>query len=258
MGIVNCTPDSFFSSSQNASKESVEKCIEKHLIEQVDILDLGGYSTRPNASEVTVQEEIDRLGVALELCKKNAPEIPVSVDTFRSEVAQFSFQQGAKIINDVSGGKLDDKMFETVAKNQMAYILMHSRGNSQTMQSLTNYDLILKDIAIFFSEQIAKARQIGIKDIALDLGFGFAKTIQQNFTLLKNQRYFNLFELPILTGVSRKSMIYKTLDTTAENALNGTTFLHAIALNEGAKILRVHDVKEAKECVKLFLELRYA
>ncbi|PKQ70684.1 dihydropteroate synthase [Raineya orbicola] len=255
MGILNLTPDSFFEGSRQKNIDELLKNAEKMLSEGANILDIGGYSTRPGASEVSLQEELQRVIPAIEAIRRNFPDNLISVDTFRAEVAQRAIESGANIINDVSGGELDKKMFETVAHLQVPYILMHSRGNPQTMSQMCHYENILLEILHFFEQKIKKLRILGVKDIIIDVGFGFAKNINQNFFLLKNLSYFQILQVPLLVGISRKSMIYKTLSISPYEALNGTTALNMFALMQGAKILRVHDVKEAKETILLYRKL---
>ena len=255
MGILNVTPDSFYDGGRYKDENSILNQVESMLNQGASFIDIGAYSSRPNADFVTEEEELQRIVPIVELLVKHFPEIIISVDTFRSEVAKKTIKAGASLINDISAGFLDEKMLQTVANLSVPYIMMHMRGTPQTMQTLTDYDNLTKDVNFYFSERISKARALGIVDLILDPGFGFAKTTQQNFELLNQLELLNIADLPLLVGVSRKSMIYKTLDTTAQNALNGTTALHMIALQKGAKILRVHDVKEAKECITLYNQL---
>lgn len=255
MGILNVTPDSFYDGGKFNSDKNILLQVEKMLTNGATFIDLGGQSSKPNANTITVDEELKRIVWVVDLILKNFPETILSIDTFNSKVAQTCVENGAAIINDISAGSLDDKMFETVAKLQVPYIMMHMRGNPKTMQKLTHYDDLVKDILFYFSEKISIARSFGINDLIVDPGFGFAKTIEQNFELLSKLELFQMLELPILVGISRKGMIYKTLETDAENALNGTSVLNTIALTMGANILRVHDVKEAVECAKLFEKL---
>ncbi|KOY86491.1 dihydropteroate synthase [bacterium 336/3] len=247
MGILNITPDSFYDGGKYLSENDILEQAEKLILQGADILDIGGYSTRPNAQEVSEKEEINRVIPAIQMIKKHFPATILSIDTFRADVAKEAIENGADIINDISGGQLDDKMFEIVANLQVPYILMHSRGNPQTMNQLTHYENILLEILHFFEKRIQKLHILGVKDIILDLGFGFAKTKEQNFYLLKHLSYFKTLNLPLLVGISRKSMIYKTLDVTPEQSLNGTSVLNTFALSQGAHILRVHDVKEVNE-----------
>ncbi len=252
MGILNVTPNSFFDGGKYKNENEIISQVDKMLSEGATFIDIGAYSSKPSAEFVTEQEEIDRIVPAIELILKHFPEALLSIDTFRAEVAKASIESGAAIINDIAAGGLDDKMFDVIAKYNVPYIMMHMCGNPQTMQSLTQYDDIVKEMLFYFSEKVQKARSLGINDLILDPGFGFAKTTDQNYEVLQKMELFNLLELPVLAGVSRKSMIYKTLGITPQEALNGTTFLNTIALTKGAKILRVHDVKEAVECVTLF------
>ncbi len=255
MGILNMTPDSFFERSRQKNIDELLKNAEKMLSQGAHILDIGGYSTRPKANEVSLQEELQRVIPAIEAVRSKFPECLISIDTFRSEVAQKAVECGADIINDISGGSLDEKMFDTVASLQVPYILMHSRGTPQTMSQMCHYENILLEILHFFEQKIKKLRILGVKDIIADVGFGFAKNIDQNFFLLKNLSYFQILQVPLLVGISRKSMIYKTLSISPYEALNGTTALNMFALTQGANILRVHDVKEAKETILLYQKL---
>ncbi len=252
MGILNITPNSFYDGGKFIGENKILNQVEKMILEGANFLDIGAYSSKPNAEFVSENEEIERILPVLELITNKFPETIISIDTFRSEVAKVCIENGAAIINDISAGNLDNKMMKVVAKYNVPYIMMHMRGNAQTMQSLTYYDNIIKEMLFYFSEKVAKARSLGINDLIIDPGFGFAKTLDQNFEVLQKLELFQMLELPILAGISRKSMIYKTLDTTAENALNGTSVLNTIALIKGSKILRVHDVKEAQECIKLY------
>ena len=252
MGILNITPNSFFDGGKYADENSVLQQVEKMLVDGATFIDVGAYSSKPNAEFVSENEEISRLIPVIELILKNFPETLISVDTFRATVAKKAIENGACIINDISAGSLDEDMMQTVAKLQVPYIMMHMKGNPQTMQSLAQYENIVKEMLFYFSEKVAQARSLGINDLIIDPGFGlFAKTLEQNFEVMNKLELFQMLELPLLVGVSRKSMIYKTLETSAEFALNGTTVLNTIALQKGVKILRVHDVKEAMECVKL-------
>lgn len=258
MGILNITPDSFYEGSRFTSPESVLMQAEKMVREGVDIIDVGGYSTRPGAKEVSLSEEAGRVTGVIRDLVRHFPEIPVSIDTFRSEVAHQAVQEGASMINDVSGGELDPEMFTTVARLKVPYVLMHMKGTPQTMSTLTVYDNLIKDVLTWFHKKIFILRQLEVADIIIDPGFGFAKTREQNFLLLNSLEDLRLTGLPLMAGLSRKSMIWKTLNMKPEEALNGSTALHAIALYKGAGILRVHDVKEAVEVVKLITELRSA
>ena len=251
MGIVNVTPNSFYDGGKYNTENGVLQQVERMLIDGATFIDIGGYSSKPNAEFVSEEEELQRVIPIIKSILKSFPETIISIDTFRSKVAQQGIENGAAIVNDISAGSLDENMMETIAKLQVPYIMMHMKGNPQTMQSLANYENIVKEMLFYFSEKVAKARSFGINDLIVDCGFGFAKTIEQNFEVMQKLELFKMLELPMLVGISRKSMIYKTLETTAENALNGTTVLNTFALTKGAKILRVHDVKEAIECVKL-------
>jgi len=251
MGILNITPDSFYSGSRYISEAEILTQAEKMIQEGATFIDVGGYSTRPGAAEITTEEELKRVTVAIRAISRNFPETFISIDTFRSEVARAAITEGACMINDVSGGTLDAAMFETVARLKVPYILMHMRGTPQTMTQETAYNNLLKDIIDFFHQKIHVLHQLGISDIIIDPGFGFAKTVEQNFELLHNLNHFKILGKPILAGLSRKSMIWRTLSTTPEEALNGTTSLNTIALLKGAGILRVHDVRAAVEAVTL-------
>jgi dihydropteroate synthase len=256
MGIVNVTPDSFFDGGKLTNSNEILFQVEKMLVDGATFIDLGGYSSKPGAEFVSETEELNRVIPIVKLLVENFPDILLSIDTFRSEVAKQAIENGAALINDISAGLLDEKMLETVAKLQVPYIMMHMKGTPQTMQSLANYDDLLKEMNYYFSERIAKARRFGLNDIIIDPGFGFAKTLEHNYELLQNLELLQFHDLPILAGISRKSMIYKALETSPEEALNGTTFLHAFCLQKGANILRVHDVKEAVECVKLMWQFK--
>ena len=254
MGILNITPDSFYSESRTTPSEVLRKA-EQMLQEGATFVDIGGYSSRPNAQEVSEEEELQRVVPVVEALVKHFPEIRISVDTFRAEVARQSLEAGACIINDISAGQIDPTIWEVAAHYQVPYIAMHMRGTPQTMQTHTEYDKLTKDILYYFSEVKDKARQLKINDLIVDPGFGFSKTLAQNYELMQQLALFKALECPILVGISRKSMIYKLLDTTAEDALNGTTVLNTFALLHGADILRVHDVREAMECINIVGEL---
>jgi dihydropteroate synthase len=256
MGILNLTPDSFFEGSRvPIDKKSILIEAEKKIKEGADFLDLGGYSTRPGAVDISIEEEIARVIPAISEIKKNFPDTLLSVDTFRSQVAKAAIEAGAELVNDISAGNLDPEMLPLVAKLGVPYIAMHLKGTPQTMQQETNYSDLVPDVLAYFSEKVKQFSKLGIKDVILDPGFGFAKTREQNFELLRNLSSFKRLGLPILVGVSRKSMIYKTLEISANEALNGTTALNMFALLQGADILRVHDVKEAKETIELAAQL---
>ena len=252
MGILNLTQNSFYDGGKWNSTEKICSHVSQMLNDGATFIDIGAYSSKPNAEFVTEQQELDQIVPIIKLLVEKFPAIIISVDTFRAAVAEASIKAGAAIINDISAGNLDPQMLPLVAKLQVPYIMMHMRGNPQTMQSLTNYENLLKELLFYFSDKIAEARALGINDIIVDPGYGFSKTLAQNYQLMQQSELLKLLELPILIGISRKSMIYKALDSTAEQALNGTTFLNAIALIKGASILRVHDVKEAVEAVKLY------
>jgi dihydropteroate synthase len=256
MGIINATPDSFYDGGYNVVMDKALASVNKMLEDGANIIDIGGYSTKPNASDVAVEEERRRVIPLIDSLIQNFPDIVISIDTFRSEIAKEAVEAGASIINDVSGGNLDDKMFETVSELQVPYILMHMRGTPATMQNLNQYKHLIKDVVIELSEKLEKLRSLQINDVIIDPGFGFAKSLEQNYEMLKNLSYFNVLECPMLIGLSRKSMIYKLLGNEAKDALNGTTALNMVALINGANILRVHDVREAVETVKLFNKLK--
>ena len=255
MGILNITPDSFYDGGKYKSDSDFLTQVESMLAEGATFIDIGAYSSRPGADHISEKEELNRLTPVLNAVCSRFSDIIISVDTFRSNVAKHAIEQGAAIINDISAGRLDKKMLETIRAFQVPYIMMHMRGTPQNMSSKTEYENLLVDVVKELSEQVHLAKKIGINDLVVDPGIGFAKDINQNFTILKHLDYFDIFELPILLGVSRKSMIYKTLNCNSENALNGTTALNSIGLTKGASILRVHDVKEAMECIKLFESL---
>lgn len=252
MGILNVTPNSFYDGGKYSLEADVLSQVEKMLDEGATFIDIGAYSSKPNAEFVSEEEEANRLVPIIQLIMSHFPEALLSIDTFRSKIASIGIENGAALINDISAGSLDEKMMEVIAKYNVPYIMMHMRGTPQTMQSLTNYENIVKEMLLYFSEKVTKARSLGINDLIIDPGFGFAKTLDQNYEVLQNLELFQMLDLPILAGISRKSMVYKPLGLTADDALNGTTVLNAIALSKGANILRVHDVKEAVECVKLF------
>lgn len=252
MGILNVTPDSFFDGGKHNSETTLLLQVEKMLNEGATIIDIGGYSSRPNAEHISIEEEIKRIHLAFSLIKKHFPESILSIDTFRSKVAKIALEEGASMVNDISAGNLDEKMFSLVSNYNVPYILMHMKGTPQNMEEQCNYNNLLTDIHTYFLKKIKQLHQLNHKNIILDLGFGFAKTIEQNYQLLKNLSYFDKLNLPVLVGISRKSMIYNPLDCSPKEALNGTTVLNTIAIHQGAKILRVHDVKEAIEAIKLY------
>lgn len=251
MGILNITPDSFFDGGKYKNENDILKQVEKMLNDGATFIDVGAYSSRPGASHISEEEELQRIVPVIELLVKNFTNIYISVDTFRSRVAEKTINAGACIINDISGGKMDKLMFKTVAKLQVPYILMHMQGTPQSMQQNPQYENISEELISFFATQIFKLRQLKLNDIIVDVGFGFGKTTKHNFELLKNLELFKSLEVPNLVGVSRKSMLYKTLNITAKEALNATTSANTIALLNGANILRVHDVKEAVEAIKI-------
>lgn len=257
MGILNVTPDSFFSGSRVLQIEDAYKKADKMLSEGASMLDIGGHSTRPGADAVSEEEELTRVLPVVEMLRKRFPEAIISIDTFRASVARKSIEAGAHIINDIAGGNLDPLMFETVAELNVPYILMHSRGTPQTMKELNQYDDLVTDVLRELQAKIYQLRQLGVKDIVADMGFGFAKNADQNYVLLRELRAFEALEVPLLVGVSRKSMIWRKLDITPDQSLNGTTALNTVAILNGANILRVHDVKEAIEVVKLVRLLLY-
>lgn len=251
MGILNVTPDSFFDGGMYKDETSILLQVEKMLNDGATFIDVGAYSSRPNAPHVTEEEEKQRLLPIVELILKKFPETIISIDTFRANVAKEAVEVGASLINDISAGNLDMNMMPTVGKLGVPYIMMHMQGTPQTMQQNPTYENIVKELLYYFSEKIAEAKSYKINDIIIDPGFGFGKTVSHNYSILKQLELFKLLEFPILAGVSRKSMIYKVLETSPQEALNGTSVLHTIALQKHASILRVHDVKEAMECIKL-------
>ncbi|GMN07418.1 dihydropteroate synthase [Croceitalea sp. MTPC5] len=255
MGILNITPDSFYDGGKFKNSRTILQQVEKMLLEGATFIDIGAYSSRPGAEHVSEDEELHRILPIINLIIQEFPETLISVDTFRSKVAQKCLQLGAAMINDISAGNLDEHMFDTIASNQVPYIMMHMKGTPQNMKELTNYGNMMKDLRYFFSQKVALARELKINDIIIDPGFGFAKSTQQNFQLLAHFNLLKNFGVPLLAGISRKSMIYKTVHSNPSKALNGTTALHMIALQNGANLLRVHDVKEAVECVLLHKEL---
>ena len=255
MGILNITPDSFYDGGKYKDEKSIILQVEKMLNEGATFIDVGAYSSRPGAEHVSKEEELKRIVPIVDLLITNFPDIYLSIDTFRSEVAKKCIEAGAAIINDISGGQLDVKMIPTVGKLRVPYIMMHMKGTVQTMQQHTQYDDLIKEMIYYFSERIAEAKKHQITDVIIDPGFGFSKTLEQNYELLSNLELLNMLEKPMLVGVSRKSMIYKLLNTSPNEALNGTSIINTIALQKGAKILRVHDVKEAMECIAITNQL---
>lgn len=252
MGILNITPDSFYDGGKYSTKENILTQVNEMINNGCDILDIGAYSSKPGAKNISTDAELKRLSQVLEIIRSDFPDIIISVDTFRSEVAKHVVTKfNVNIINDISAGELDDKMFETIAELNVPYVLMHMQGNPQNMQNSPNYVNVIKEIIDYFSEKVEKLKFLGINDLIIDPGFGFGKTVDHNFELLKYLDDFKIFELPILVGLSRKSMISKILEISPKEALNGTCVLNTLALINGANILRVHDVKEAKDAIKL-------
>lgn len=255
MGILNVTPNSFYDGGKHKSDAAFLKHAEEMIVQGADFIDVGAYSSKPSADFVSEQEEIQRIVPIVELLQKEFPTTHLSIDTFRAAVAKATVEAGAAIINDIAAGHLDEAMLETIGQLQVPYIMMHMRGTPQTMQSLTEYSDLVKEVKIYFAERVAKAREHKINDIILDPGFGFAKTTDQNYELMAKMELLSSFELPMLVGISRKSMIYRLLDITAQEALNGTTVLNTIALQKGANILRVHDVKEAVQTREILKQI---
>lgn len=256
MGVLNVTPDSFYDGGKFKDEVSILKQAEKLLNEGATFVDLGAYSTRPDATDISEDAELKRILPVVDLLINNFPDINLSIDTFRSVVARCCLENGAAMINDISAGNMDSKMMQTISEFKVPYVMMHIKGNPQNMSKQTNYSNLLEDILYYFSEKVTNAKSYGINDIILDPGFGFAKNTFQNFSLLQHLNLFKTFGLPILVGLSRKSMIYKTLGINPGQALNGTTALNTYALTKGANILRVHDVKEAVECIELLEALK--
>ena len=256
MGILNVTPDSFYDGGFYDNQKKVIDQVEKMINDGASIIDIGGYSSRPGAENISPDVELARVLPIVKLIKERFSKILISIDTFRSEVAKQCVENGADIINDISGGSLDSKMFETVAKLNVPFIIMHMRGNPSNMMDKTDYENIIEEMENYFSKKIELAKSFGVNDIIIDPGFGFAKTTKQNFDILKNLTYLKKLDKPLLVGVSRKSMIYKTLNLSPIDSLNGSTVLHTISLMKGANIIRVHDVKEANECIRLVNELK--
>lgn len=255
MGIINVTPDSFYKGSRFTTEKAILHAVDKILENGGSIIDIGGFSTRPSAEIISEEEEIYRLSKALEIILKKYPQTVISIDTFRAKVARYMVENfQVAMINDVSGGTLDDQMFETIADLKVAYVLMHMRGTPQNMQQLTDYEDVVTEVFRFLQKRLAQLRSLGVTDVIIDPGFGFAKTIQQNYQLLKKLSYFKELGAPILAGLSRKSMIYKLLNITPDEALTGTIAVNMLALIGGASILRVHDVKEAVQTIKIFNE----
>jgi len=256
MGILNVTPDSFFDGNRYTNTSQALKQVERMISEGAAFIDVGGYSSRPGATDVPVEEEIRRVVSVIKLIAKEFPHVIISIDTFRSVVAKAAMEEGAGMINDISGGELDPDMFATLAKWQVPYILMHMRGTPENMTQLNQYDNLVKEIIDYFHKKTYQLQTLGVKDIIIDPGFGFAKNIAQNFDLLKNLNQLSVLGKPILAGLSRKSMIWKTLNIAPEEALNGTTSLNTLALINGASLLRVHDVRQASEVIKLVEKIK--
>lgn len=252
MGILNVTPDSFFSESRTPDEEHITQRVKQMMNDGADMIDIGGYSSRPGADDVSTEEEMNRLRRGLRIIRKLYPDVPVSVDTFRADVARMCIEEeGADIINDISGGMMDRQMFRTVAQLHVPYIMMHMQGTPDSMQLAPHYDNLRQEVMLYFAERIDRLCQMGAKDIIVDPGFGFGKTMEHNYELMAHLEDFHVFGLPLLVGISRKSMIYKLLGGTPQTSLNGTTVLNTIALTKGAHILRVHDVKEAVETKRI-------
>ena len=257
MGILNVTPDSFYAESRIQTEKDIILRLKQIIDEGASIVDIGAYSSRPNAQHISSEEEMERLHSCLKLVNKEYPDAIVSIDTFRADIAKMCVEEyGAAIINDISAGNMDKQMFTTIAQLGVPYIIMHMKGTPQNMQADPHYDNLLKEVFYYFSEKVSKLRDLGVKDIILDPGFGFGKTIEHNYQLMNHLEEFSTFELPLLVGISRKSMIYKLLETSPEEALNGTTAMNTISLLKGANILRVHDVKAAIEAVKIVEKMK--
>lgn len=257
MGILNVTPDSFYSDSRTPDEAHITERVRQMMDEGADMIDVGGYSSRPGADDVTPEEEMDRLRRGLRIVRKLYPEVPVSVDTFRADVARMCIEEeGADIINDISGGMMDRQMFRTVARLGVPYILMHMQGTPDTMQVAPHYDNLRREVMLYFAERIDRLCQMGAKDIIVDPGFGFGKTLEHNYELMNHLEDFAVFNLPLLVGISRKSMIYKLTGGTPQTSLNGTTVLNTISLVKGAHILRVHDVKAAAEAKQIYMAVK--
>jgi dihydropteroate synthase len=257
MGIINATPDSFFEGSRNQSSTQLLNQVKNFVNEGVDIVDIGGYSSRPGADEVNENNEINRVLPAIKLIKNKYPKLLISIDTFRPSVAKIALENGANIINDISGGQFDEKIYKIASDFSAPYIMMHMRGTPQNMQTKTTYNHLIKDIIFYFSEKIQLAQKLGVKDIIIDPGLGFSKTLDQNYEIIKHLDLLKVLEKPILIGASRKSMLYKLLNTSANEALNATTVINTIALMNGAHILRVHDIKEAVELKKIYSKINH-
>lgn len=257
MGILNVTPDSFYAESRTPDEAHIAARVQQLMDDGADMIDIGGYSSRPGADDVSAEEEMNRLRRGLHVVRRLYPDVPISVDTFRADVARMCVEEeGADIINDISGGMMDRQMFRTVARLGVPYILMHMQGTPDTMQQAPHYDNLRREVMLYFAERIDRLCQMGAKDIIVDPGFGFGKTLEHNYELFHHLDDFNLFNLPLLVGISRKSMIYKLLGGTPQASLNGTTVLNTIALMKGAHILRVHDVKEAVEAKRIVMKMK--
>lgn len=253
MGILNVTPDSFFAESRTSDDEQIATRVKQMMDEGADMIDIGGYSSRPGADDVSPQEEMERLRRGLRIVRKLYPDVPISVDTFRADVARMCIEEeGADLINDIAAGMMDRQMFKTVARLGVPYIMMHMQGTPETMQLDPHYDNLRREVMLYFAERIDRLCQMGAKDIIIDPGFGFGKTVEHNYELMNHLEDFSVFNLPILVGISRKSMIYKLIGGTPQTSLNGTTVLNTIALTKGAHILRVHDVKQAVEAKRIW------
>lgn len=258
MGILNVTPDSFYSDSRMQTEKDIADRAQQIIDEGASIIDIGAYSSRPNAEHISAEEEMNRLRTGLEILNRNHPDAVISVDTFRAEVAEQCVKEyGVAMINDISAGEMDNRMFATVAELGVPYIMMHMQGTPQNMQNEPHYDNLMKEVFLYFATKVQQLRDLGVKDIILDPGFGFGKTLEHNYELMAHLDEFSVFELPLLVGVSRKSMIYKLLGGTPQDSLNGTTVLDTVALMKGAHILRVHDVREAVEAVRMTEKIKY-
>ena len=258
MGILNVTPDSFYSDSRMQTEKDIADRAQQIIDEGASIIDIGAYSSRPNAEHISAEEEMNRLRTGLEILNRNHPDAVISVDTFRAEVAEQCVKEyGVAIINDISAGEMDNRMFATVAELGVPYIMMHMQGTPQNMQNEPHYDNLMKEVFLYFATKVQQLRDLGVKDIILDPGFGFGKTLEHNYELMAHLDEFSVFELPLLVGVSRKSMIYKLLGGTPQDSLNGTTVLDTVALMKGAHILRVHDVREAVEAVRMTEKIKH-
>lgn len=257
MGILNITPDSFYAGSRKQTEADILSRTRQILEEGASIIDIGAYSSRPNAEHISPDDEMQRLRTALHLINRDFPDAVISIDTFRADVARMCVEEyGAAIINDISAGQMDEQMFTTIAQLGVPYIIMHMQGTPQDMQTNPHYENLLKEVFFYFSEKVQKLRDLGVKDIILDPGFGFGKTLEHNYQLMNHLEEFSVFDLPLLVGISRKSMIYKLLESTPEEALNGTSILNTIALLKGANFLRVHDVKAATEAIAIVQKMK--